>query len=212
VYERWLPRASDPEKQARIFDRELLLVPSKFMSRPLAPIRTDRLVLRPWTRADREPFAAMNADPRVMEYFPALLSRAESDATADRIERHFEERGFGLWGVEVPGEASFIGYVGLMVPAFEAPFMPCVEVGWRLAQAHWGLGYATEGARAALRQGCELGLTEVVSMTVLANRRSRRVMEKLGMKRDPADDFDHPRLPPGSPLRRHILYRLSRRG
>src|SRR5580698_9799584 len=125
-----------------------------------------RLTLRRWTDADREPFAAMNADPRVMEHFPAIQNQTESDAVADRIQKHFEERGFGMWAVEVP-EAPFIGFVGLMAPSFEAHFTPCVEVGWRLAHAHWGKGYATEGARAALRIGFdELGLAEIVSMTV----------------------------------------------
>lgn len=153
----------------------------------------------------------MNAVPEVMEHFPSVLTRAESDATVERIQKHFDERGFGVWAIEVPGEDAFVGFVGLMVPAFEAHFTPCVEVGWRLSRAHWGKGYATEGARAALRQGFEeLGLTEIVSMTVLANVRSRRVMEKLDMQRDPEDDFDHPRVAEGSPLRRHVLYRLRR--
>jgi RimJ/RimL family protein N-acetyltransferase len=178
---------------------------------PLVPAPTARLVLRPWTLADREPFAAMNADPIVMEHFPAVQTREESDATAERIQKHFDERAFGMWAVEVPGEAAFVGFIGLMVPAFDAPFMPCVEVGWRLARAHWNKGYATEGARAALKVGFdELGLSEIVSMTVPANLRSRRVMEKLGMKPDPAGDFDHPRVPEGSPLRRHVLYRMGR--
>jgi ribosomal-protein-alanine N-acetyltransferase len=181
------------------------------VGRPIRTVRTDRLLLRPWADEDREPFAAMNAVPEVMEHFPSVLTRAESDATVERIQKHFDERGFGVWAIEVPGEDAFVGFVGLMVPAFEAHFTPCVEVGWRLSRAHWGKGYATEGARAALRQGFEeLGLTEIVSMTVLANVRSRRVMEKLDMQRDPEDDFDHPRVAEGSPLRRHVLYRLRR--
>jgi RimJ/RimL family protein N-acetyltransferase len=148
-----------------------------------------------------------------MEYFPALLSREESDARVDRIETHFEQHGFGLWAAEVIGGAPFIGYVGLWIPAFEAPFTPCVEVGWRLAVEHWGKGYATEGARAAVAFGFErLTLQEVVSYTVPGNWRSRRVMEKLGMLYDPADDFDHPLLEPGHPLRRHVLYRLRWQG
>jgi RimJ/RimL family protein N-acetyltransferase len=177
---------------------------------PTEPVRTARLLLRPWKDTDSEPFAAMNADREVMAHFPATLSRGESDAIVERIRKHFDERGFGMWAVEVPGEAPFIGFVGLMAPSFEAHFMPAVEVGWRIARAHWNLGYATEGAREALRLGFEeLGLQEIVSMTVPGNVRSRRVMEKLGMKRDPKDDFDHPRIPKGSPLVRHVLYRIS---
>jgi RimJ/RimL family protein N-acetyltransferase len=129
----------------------------------LARIETPRLLLREWTDADLEPYAAMNADPAVMEHFPALLSRAESDAQAGRIRAQAEERGFGLYAVELPGRAPFIGFVGLMAPTFEAHFTPCVEIGWRLARAHWGLGYASEGARAALRFGFErVGLREIV--------------------------------------------------
>jgi RimJ/RimL family protein N-acetyltransferase len=153
----------------------------------------------------------MNADPRVMEFFPGPLTRQETEAMLGRIRDHFAQRGFGLWAVEVPGVADFIGFIGLMVPRFEAHFTPCVEVGWRLAFEHWGHGYATEGARAALEFGFQrLGLEEIVSMTVPANRRSWHVMEKLGMTRSPDDDFDHPLLPEGHPLRRHILYRLRR--
>ena len=174
-------------------------------------LRTARLRLRVWTAADLAPFADLNADPRVMEHFPAPLSRAESDALAARIAAHFAAHGFGLWAVEVPGVTAFIGFVGLAVPSFTAPFTPCVEIGWRLAAAHWGAGYATEGARAALDFGFgSLGLDEIVSFTVPANQRSRRVMERLGMHRAPEDDFDHPLLPPGHPLRPHVLYRMRR--
>ena len=134
-----------------------------------------------------------------MEHLPAVLTRRESDALADRIRAHFVERGFGLWAVEVPGVADFAGFIGLSVPSFEAHFTPCVEVGWRLAAELWGRGYATEGARAALDFGFErLGLEEIVSFTVPANVRSRRVMERLGMRHSPADDFDHPRASAGS--------------
>ena len=172
---------------------------------------TARLLLRAWRDADRPALAALNADPAVMEFFPGVLDRVGSNAMADRIAAHWAERGFGLWAVEVPGAAPFIGYVGLSVPRFEAAFTPCVEIGWRLAAAHWGRGYATEAARAALAFGFgELGLAEIVSFTVPANARSRAVMERLGMRRDPAGDFDHPLLPPGHPLRRHVLYRLGR--
>lgn len=171
---------------------------------------TNRLLLRQWRTEDHAPFAAMNADPRVMEHFPNLLAREESDARADAIEQHWLERGFGLWAVEVPGVAPFIGFVGLSVPRFEAAFTPCVEIGWRLAADYWGQGYATEGARAAVEFGFgPLGLKEIVSFTVPANLRSRRVMEKLGMTRDPAEDFEHPLLAAGHPLRRHVLYRLQ---
>lgn len=169
-----------------------------------------RLRLRRWRDEDREPFAAMNADPRVMAFFPAPLGRAESDALVDRIEAHFDSHGFGAWAIEVPGVAPFIGFTGLSVPRFEAPFMPCVEVGWRLAVAHWGKGYATEAAGLATTYGFEtLGLAEIVSFTAEANLRSRSVMERIGMRRDSADDFDHPALPQGHALRRHVLYRLA---
>ena len=173
-------------------------------------ISTARLRLRRWRPADREPFAALNADPRVMEFMAARLTREESDRLFDRIEAHFRDHGFGLWAVEVPGVAPFAGFVGLSVPRFQAPFTPCVEVGWRLAAGHWGRGYATEGARAAVGFGFgPLGLKEIVSFTVPANVRSIRVMERLGMTHDPADDFDHPLLPAGHPLRRHVLRRLA---
>jgi RimJ/RimL family protein N-acetyltransferase len=169
-------------------------------------IRTDRLLLRRWTDADRGPFAALNADLRVMEHFPSVLTRDESDAILGRIEVHFERHGYGLWAVEVLDQFPFIGFVGLAVPSFEARFMPCVEVGWRLAAAYWGQGYATEAARAALAFGFgPLGLEEIVSFTVPENDRSRRVMQRLGMTHDPADDFNHPTQPDH---RRHVLYRL----
>ena len=152
----------------------------------------------------------MNADPRVMEHFPKLLSREESDARVDAIEAHFREYGFGLWAVEVPGVAPFVGFIGMTRQNLAAPFMPCVEIGWRVAADFWGRGYATEGARVAANFGFkQLNFSEIVSYTVPANLRSRRVMEKLGMTHDPADDFDHPLLPAGHPLRRHVLYRLK---
>ncbi len=174
-------------------------------------MRSERLLLRRWRPSDLAPFAALNADPRVMRHFPATLSRAESDAFADGIEDHFAAKGFGLWAVEVPGGAPFIGFVGLSVPRFEASFTPCVEIGWRLAAEHWGRGYAPEAARAALAFGFDtLALREILSFTAMANQPSRRVMEKLGMTHDPADDFDHSALPEGHALRRHVLYRLSR--
>lgn len=173
-------------------------------------LRTGRLVMRAWRDEDRSPFAALNADPSVMEHFPSTLSRAQSDELVDRLVDRWRAGGPSLWAVEVPGVAPFIGYVGLLAPSFEAHFTPCVEVGWRLAAEHWGRGYATEGAAAALTFGVEeLGLDEIVSFTVEANSRSRRVMEKLGMHHDPADDFDHPKLPAGHPMQRHVLYRIT---
>ncbi|WP_204101545.1 GNAT family N-acetyltransferase [Occallatibacter savannae] len=160
---------------------------------------------------DRAPFARMNADPRVMEFFPGTLSREESDALMDRIEAHQAERGFSWCAAELCETGQFIGFIGLSVPRFEAAFTPCVEVGWRLAAEHWGRGLATEGARAVVKYGFEdVGIGEIVSFTTVGNMRSRRVMEKIGMTRDPADDFDHPALPEGHPLRRHVLYRLQR--
>jgi ribosomal-protein-alanine N-acetyltransferase len=176
-------------------------------------LRTERLLLREWTAADREAFAEMNRDPEVMEHmFPGTLSRAQSDDLADRIQAHFGEHGFGYWAVEIPGVSSFAGFVGLYVPGFEAHFTPCVEVGWRLARAQWGHGYATEAAAAAMAYGFEAaGLEEIVALTVPANLRSRRVMERLGMERDADDDFEHPRLPEGHPLRPHVLYRKRAR-
>jgi ribosomal-protein-alanine N-acetyltransferase len=179
-------------------------------------IETARLRLRPWRAADLAPFAALNADPAVMEYFLKPLDRQESDDTVARIEAHFRRHGFGFWAVEAKDLASFIGMVGLGVPSWTAPFTPCVEIGWRLARAQWGRGYAREAAAAALDHGFGvLGLDEIVSFTVPANLRSRAVMERLGMRRAAADDFDHPRVPPGHPLRRHVLYRIdavARRG
>ena len=176
-------------------------------------ITTERLILRRWGEADREPFAALNGDPRVMEFFPNLLCRQESDSMMDRIEAHFDAHGFGFWAAEVRRGSTFVGFVGLNIPTFPAPFTPCVEIGWRLATEYWGQGLATEGAKAAVRYGFEkLGLTELVAFTVPANFRSRRVMEKLGMTHDPAEHFDHPRLPLGHPLRRHLLYRLAYSG
>lgn len=154
----------------------------------------------------------MNADPRVVEFLPKILTRGESDILAELIRGHFDMHGFGVWAVEVPEVAPFVGFVGLGIPAWEAPFTPCVEVAWRIAHADWGKGYATEGAEAALAFGFgKLGITEILSWTVPANRRSRRVMEKIGMTHDERGDFEHPRLPEGHALRRHVVYRLSKR-
>jgi RimJ/RimL family protein N-acetyltransferase len=169
-------------------------------------LRTERLLLRQWRDDDLDAFAELNADPEVMRYFPRTLSRAESDALAARQRTLIAERGWGLWAVEAPD--GFIGFVGLSEPRFAAHFTPAVEVGWRLAQRGWRQGYATEAARAAIALGFSIGFDEIVSFTFVGNDRSRRVMERLGMTRDPADDFEHPLLPAGDPLRQHVLYRL----
>jgi len=172
-------------------------------------LQTDRLILRPWRDADREPFAAINADPRVMEFFPNALSREQSDSLIQRIETHFRQHGFGPYAAELRSNRTFAGFIGLSVPSFKARFTPCVEAGWRIAPELWGQGLATEGARAVMDYGFQvLRLKEIVSFTIPGNLRSRRVMEKLGMTHNPADDFDHPQLPPGHLLRRHVLYRL----
>jgi RimJ/RimL family protein N-acetyltransferase len=169
-------------------------------------LRTPRLILRRWLPEDRVPFAAMNADPRVMQFFPAPLTPDESDNLLARIEAHFDQHGFGLWAVEVPGTASFAGFIGLSTPRFDAPFTPCVEIGWRLAARYWNLGFATEGARAALSYGFEvLKLNEILAFTVPDNVRSLRVMEKIGMA--PIGEFDHPLVSDGCRLKRHVLYR-----
>ena len=174
-------------------------------------LTTARLRLRQWREEDLAPFAALNADPQVMEFFPKVLTRAESDVVAGRIRNHFARHGFGLWAVEAPGAADFVGFVGLAVPSFEAHFTPCVEIGWRLAREHWGHGYATEAATAALAFGFgDRALEEIVAFTVPANIPSRRVMGRLGMRRLPSDDFEHPAIADGHPLRSHVLYRLRR--
>ena len=170
---------------------------------------TPRLILRQWRDTDREPLAALNADLVVMEHFPAPLTRAESDAMVDRHTAGIDADGYGHWAVEVRDAGEFIGFVGLAQPSFEAAFTPCTEIGWRLARSAWGRGYATEAARAALNVAFgPVGLDEVLSWTFEGNLPSRAVMERLGMTRDPADDFDHPRLPEGDRVRRHVLYRI----
>jgi RimJ/RimL family protein N-acetyltransferase len=176
-------------------------------------ILTPRLLLRPWCDADREPFARLNADPRVMRHFPAPLTPEESDSLVDRAAAHFWTHRFGPWVAELRETGQMVGFIGLMIPGFEAHFTPAVEIGWRLDPAVWNQGLATEGAREVLRYAFEdLRLPEVVSFTVPANLPSRRVMEKIGLIRDRAGDFDHPRLAEGHPLRRHVLYRKSRPG
>lgn len=180
-------------------------------------LKTERLILRPWRDADIAPFAALNADPIVMEHFPATQTRAETEAGVARIREEMAKHGFGWFAVEVPGVAAFIGFIGLWVPNFDAPFTsiqdPIVEVGWRLAREHWGKGYATEGAGESLRFGFEdLGLKEIVSFTTTTNLPSQKVMQRLGMTHDPADDFDHPKVAKGHRLERHVLYRMRKEG
>ena len=166
--------------------------------------------MRRWRESDREPFAAMNVDPRVMEFFPGLQDRATSDASVDYWTECFDERGWSNWAVDLKDSGEFIGFIGLWIPKRKFPFSPCVEIGWRLAHAHWGRGYATEGALASLAAGFDrLGLDEIVSYTTLHNLRSRAVMEKIGMH-DANADFEHPALPEGHPLRMHCLYRITR--
>jgi RimJ/RimL family protein N-acetyltransferase len=175
----------------------------------IVTLRTERLVLRPWRDTDRTPFASMNADPKVMEWFPRLSTRAESDAFVDRIVARMEQQGFGLWAVEVPGVSEFIGFIGLN-PADAVLGRPVLEIGWRLVADHWGRGYATEGGTASLAHAFDvLGQQEIVSFTTAGNVRSRRVMEKLGLTHRPADDFDHPGVPPEWSGRRHVLYRIT---
>ena len=175
-------------------------------------LATPRLVLRPWREEDFEPFAALNADPDVMRHFPAPATRERTRELMDRARTFWEERGWGTWAVERPGTDPFIGFIGLAVPAFEAPFTPCVEIAWRLAKAHWGQGLAPEGARAVLDHAFgPLGLEEVVAFTAVGNAPSRRVMEKLGMTRDPAEDFNHPAVAPDHPLAACVLYRIRPR-
>ncbi len=178
-------------------------------------LRTERLLLRRWQERDGAPAAAINADAEVARYFPAALTAAQSEEMIVGFEAHFERHGYGLWALELrdaaaPGAGELLGFTGLNVVSFRAPFTPAVEVGWRLRRSAWGEGYATEAARAALAFGFgEAGLTEIVAMTVPANRRSRAVMERLGMTRDADADFEHPRIASDSALRRHVLYRLS---
>jgi RimJ/RimL family protein N-acetyltransferase len=181
----------------------------------MSVLKTKRLILREWSPSDREPFAQLNADSRVMEFLGGILTREESDLLADRIEAHFLQHGFSLCAAELcdgPGKnRGFIGFIGLAVPSFEAAFTPCVEIGWRLSADCWGRGLATEGAAEIVRFAFEeLRLLSLVSFTAIGNARSRRVMEKLGMARDSAEDFDHPNLAEGHSLRRHVLYRLQR--
>ena len=176
----------------------------------MSDLATSRLRLRQWRDADLAPFAALNADPEVMRYFPATMTQAQSDEFAGYVHDTIERQGWGLWAVEVSDGAPFIGFVGLNSVSFDAHFTPAVEVGWRLARPFWGNGYATEAATAAVAFAFEeLDLEEIVSFTTAANEPSIRVMRRIGMRHDAAGDFDHPRVAEG-PLRRHVLYRLAK--
>lgn len=173
-------------------------------------IQTERLRLRSWKESDLKPFAVMNADPKVREYFPSVLTSEQSDADVAAIQNEINKKGFGFWAIELVHGGDFIGFCGLHDVSLQSHFTPCVEIGWRLAVPYWGRGYATEAAQAALQYGFEkLILPEIVALTAVANWRSRRVMEKIGMHRNPKDDFDHPNIADGHPLRRHVLYRIS---
>ncbi len=177
----------------------------------MAELTTDRLLLRHWRDSDREAFAAMNADPEVMRHFVATLDAEDSDALLHRISRELEERGWGLWALEERASGHLLGFTGLSPVPFAAPFTPAVEIGWRLVRSHWGRGLASEAARASLAYGFgDLSLPEIVAFTFVGNERSTAVMRRIGMTHDPADDFEHPLIPEGNPLRPHVLYRLSR--
>jgi RimJ/RimL family protein N-acetyltransferase len=181
-----------------------MIISNDFMAE-LIEFETERLRLRQWIESDREPFARLNADPRVMEFLPSLLDRVASDAMIDRLQKSIIDRGWGLWAVESKQDNQFIGYVGLEIPKADLPFSPCVEVGWRLAFEYWGKGYATEAAQAALKVGFDrLNLPEIVSFTTINNHRSSAVMERLGMTRD-AETFEHPSIPVGYSLCEHYL-------
>jgi RimJ/RimL family protein N-acetyltransferase len=182
----------------------------KTFAHPLE-LRTRRTLLRQWKDSDLPAWIAMNADPQVRRHFPALLTEEEACGEAQRVRDAISQRGWGIWALEIPGVLPFAGLVGLHVTSFDAPFVPAVELGWRLPQAAWGQGYASEAAAAAVEFAFDtLELPQVVAFTIPANTASRRVMERLGMRHDAADDFDHPKVEPGHPMRRHVLYRLTR--
>lgn len=175
-------------------------------------LHTPRLILRHWRDEDLASFAALNADPEVMRFFPACLDTQQSDALVERVRQHLAVHGFGWWVLQQRETGAFIGAAGLLHVGFNAPFVPAVEIGWRLARQHWRQGYAREAASAALASGFEhLKLEEIVSFTVVDNLPSQGVMQAIGMRRDRAGDFEHPALAEGHPLRRHVLYRLARR-
>ncbi len=174
-------------------------------------LETERLILRTFRTDDVEGMTLIDQDPMVCRYLPAVGTRAGTEAGVQRIINHYQEHGFSLYAVELRSNREFIGFLGLITPSFQAHFTPAVEIGWRFSSSHWNQGYATEGAKAILQYGfSRLNLTEIVSFTVVDNQASRRVMEKIGLHRDSKDDFDHPRLAANSPLRRHVLYRLSK--
>jgi 3-dehydroquinate dehydratase / shikimate dehydrogenase len=174
-----------------------------------AVVETNRLILRHWRETDFEPFAKLNADPRVMEYFPAPFRRDETKAMLKVLKEKFQKFGYSFWATELKATQEFIGFVGLNIPGYDLPFSPCVEIGWRLSFAHWGKGYAPEAATACLEHGGRtLGLKEIVAFTAESNVRSRRVMEKIGMRYDAHGDFSHPKLSSDHPLSRHVLYRF----
>ncbi|MEL7432138.1 MAG: GNAT family N-acetyltransferase [Chlamydiota bacterium] len=169
---------------------------------------TERLLLRHWKKTDLDPFAKMNADPRVMAYFPKTLSTQETTDLVEQMDRMLKEKGYGPWAVEVPGIVPFIGFVGLMYQDFPADFTPCIEIGWRLAYDYWGQGYAFEAASKVMEYAFfELQLPELVSLTSIKNKRSQKLMQKLGMTRNPKEDFDSPKVPLDSPLQPHVIYR-----
>lgn len=174
-------------------------------------LETERLILRRWQDADLEPFSAITANREVRRYYPSTLTQDETKSLIERIESHFEKEGFGLWALELKSTGQLIGYTGLQKPNIEAHFMPCIEIGWQLCRKHWGKGYAPEAARKVLEDGfVRLALEEIVSFTAAVNQKSIRVMEKLGMQRNPADDYEHPMLPTEHPLKPHVLYRLPK--
>ena len=171
----------------------------------------NRVVLRDWRDSDLAEFARLNADAEARRYFPTVLTREASDLEAGRARQRAIDDGFTFWPVEIPGVTEFAGFTGLLRTSFEAHFTPCVEIGWRFLPAFWGKGYASEAARLALAYGFEsLNLDEIVALTTVSNQPSRKVMERIGMTRTEEDDFDHPRIEAGHPLRRHVLYRLKR--
>lgn len=175
-----------------------------------AILRTERLILRQWKESDVLPYATLNADQRVMEFMLGTMTEAETRQSIENIKKHFDTHGFGRWAVEIADAEKFIGFVGINIPTYTLPFSPCVEVAWRICADEWGKGYAPEAANEAMRDGFErVGLQEIVSFTTLTNLKSRRVMEKLGMQYCPAEDFDHPMVPEGHRLRRHVLYRMT---
>jgi RimJ/RimL family protein N-acetyltransferase len=175
-------------------------------------LTTERLLLREWRDSDRAPYAALNGDPEVMRHYPSPLTAEQSDEMVDRMISTWRDRGFGLWAVERTDTGDFIGYIGLFSPSWEAEFTPCVEIGWRLAKAHWGNGFAPEGATCVLDwafANLDLPGDRVLSFTTVGNTNSQRVMQKIGLTRDPDLDFDHPLLPDWND-RRHVVYRIDR--